>query len=290
MIEPVMKDEALLADMAAADAQGLHVWWLGQSGFLLKCGENKLLLDPYLSDTLTHKYAVTDKPHVRMTLRCVAPEKLTGIKAVTASHLHTDHLDAGTLVPLAEASGGIDLLLPHPIMEEARQRLGEAPVRLRGLDAGEKVVLDGWEITGVPAAHNDLRRDERGRCHYLGFLIRREGFTIYHSGDTLWHEEILTTLRAAERIDLMLLPINGSVPERRVAGNLDGTEAAALAKACGASLVVPCHFEMFEFNTVTPEEFVRACGQLRQPYRVMRCGERLTLAQSPRSGSTSTAT
>jgi L-ascorbate metabolism protein UlaG (beta-lactamase superfamily) len=292
MIEPVMKDAALLADMAAVSSEGLHLWWLGQSGFLLQCAGQRLLLDPYLSDTLTVKYASTDKPHVRLTERCLAPETLTGVRVVTASHWHTDHLDAGTLGPLAVANGGIDLLLPHPIVAAARERLGEAPVKLRGLDAGERVVLDGWEVTGVPAAHNDLLRDEAGRCHYLGFLIRREGFTIYHSGDTLWHEAVLRALLAAGQIDLMLLPINGNVPERRVAGNLNGTEAAALAKACGARMVVPCHYDMFAFNTVTPDEFVFACDRLAQPHQVLRCGERLTLAlaQSPPSGKTSTAT
>lgn len=280
MIEPALQDEALLADMAAARAaepEALHVWWLGQSGFWLECAGASLLLDPYLSDSLTQKYAATDKPHVRMTARCVAPEKLTGVKLVTASHLHTDHLDAETLRPLAEANGGLDLLLPHPILEEARARLGGAPVTLRGLDAGETAALHGWQITGVPAAHNDLKRDAAGRCHYLGFLIRRAGFTIYHSGDTLWHEEILAALRAAGRIDLMLLPINGNLPERRVAGNLNGAEAAALAKACAARLAAPCHYEMFEFNTAPPDEFLQTCQRLRQPCRVLRCGEKLTL-------------
>jgi L-ascorbate metabolism protein UlaG (beta-lactamase superfamily) len=277
MIEPALKDAALLADLASPKPDGLHVWWLGQSGFLLECAGRRLLLDPYLSDTLTVKYAATDKPHVRMTARCVAPEKLAGLRLVTASHLHTDHLDAGTLCPLAEVNDGITLLLPHPILEEAAERLGGARMALRGLDAGETVVIDGWQVTGVPAAHNDLRRDERGRCHYLGFLVRRQGFTIYHSGDTLWHEEVVSALRKAGRIDLMLLPINGHAPERRVAGNLNGLEAAALAKACSAGLVVPCHYEMFEFNTAAPDEFISACARLSQPCRVMRCGERLTL-------------
>lgn len=277
MIEPVMKDEVLLADMASVGVDGLHVWWLGQSGFWVVCEGEALLLDPYLSDSLTVKYAGTDKPHVRMTERCVAPGCLTGVKVVTASHLHTDHLDAETLRPLVRANGGIELVLPHPIADEARRRLGDAEVVLRGLDAGETVTLQGWEITGIPAAHNELSRDDLGRCHYLGFLIRRGGFTIYHSGDTLWHEAILSALKAAGRIDLMLLPINGNRPERRVAGNLDGVEAAALARACGARWVVPCHYEMFEFNTVTPEVFVEACAAMGQPCRVLRCGERMTL-------------
>jgi hypothetical protein len=37
---------------------------------------------------------------------------------------------------------------------------------------------------------------------------------------------------------------------------------------------------MFEFNTVTPDEFVSACERLQQPYRVMRCGERLEMKKA----------
>jgi len=89
-------------------------------------------------------------------------------------------------------------------------------------------------------------------------------------------------LLAAGPFDLMLLPINGNLPERRVAGNLNGTEAAALARACWARWVVPCHYEMFAFNTVSPDEFVGACERLNQPHRVLRCGERFSLP--PRAG------
>lgn len=280
-----MRDEALLADVASAVAEpGLHVWWLGQSGFLVSCEGRRALLDPYLSDALTRKYAATDKPHVRMTARCVAPERLTGLSLVTASHVHTDHLDGETLRAVAMANGGMDLVLPHPIEEEARVRLGEAPARLHGLDAGETLQINGWEVTGIPAAHNDLKRDEAGRCHYLGFVIRRGGFALYHSGDTLWHEGLVQALEAEGRMDVMLLPINGNVPERRVAGNLDGAEAAALAKQGGARLVVPCHYDLFEFNTVSPELFVRECERLEQPYRVLRCGERVSLSRAGVSG------
>ncbi|HWM09319.1 MAG TPA: hypothetical protein VNO82_08235, partial [Solirubrobacteraceae bacterium] len=82
----------------------------------------------------------------------------------------------------------------------------------------------------------------------------------------------------AERIgpvDIALLPINGRAPERRVAGNLDGEEAAALAHEIGAGVAVPMHFEMFSFNTEPPDAFVAACERLGQPYRVLRAGERL---------------
>ena len=81
MIEPALRDDAFLADVAGAarEAEGtdrFHLWWLGQSGFLVQWRGYHLLLDPYLSDSLTRKYAGTDKPHVRMTARVVDPERL----------------------------------------------------------------------------------------------------------------------------------------------------------------------------------------------------------------------
>ncbi|MCB1276397.1 MBL fold metallo-hydrolase [Prosthecobacter sp.] len=278
MIAAFQKDDELLANISSAsvDEDTLHVWWLGQSGFLIQWAGERLLFDPYLSESLTQKYAATDKPHVRMTERCIDPARLTGITRVTASHVHTDHLDGETLRLVAEASPGFRLYLPHPIIPEALKRLGDAEVILCGIGDRDRYAEGRWELRGVVAKHNEVLRDEEGRCHYTGFIVNCGPFTIYHSGDTLWHDDILTATREVN-CDLMLLPINGNKPERRVAGNLNGTEAAAMAKAGGAALVVPCHYDMFEFNTETPDEFVAACGRLQQSFRVMRCGERLEL-------------
>src|SRR5437867_2667254 len=91
MIKPALQSDTFLADVLAAreDFEHFHLWWLGQSGFLLQWQGGHLLFDPYLSDSLTKKYANTDKPHVRMTERVVAPERLNFIDAVTSSHNHT---------------------------------------------------------------------------------------------------------------------------------------------------------------------------------------------------------
>ena len=98
---------------------------------------------------------------------------------------------------------------------------------------------------------------------------------IYHSGDTLWHAGLVPALLPVKP-HLMLLPINGNRPERRVAGNLNGSEAAALARACGARMVIPCHYDMFEFNTESPEEFSTICERIGQPHRVLLNGESWT--------------
>ena len=68
LIEPVRQDQTLLDDIAARrDSEYLSIWWLGQSGFLVQWQGRHLLFDPYLSDSLSTKYAGSDKPHVRMT-------------------------------------------------------------------------------------------------------------------------------------------------------------------------------------------------------------------------------
>ena len=275
MIRPLLRDDDFLADVQAARAEphALHLWWLGQSGFLLQWRGRHLLLDPYLSDSLTRKYAATDKPHDRMTERVVAPERLSFIDVVTSSHNHTDHLDAETLGPILDANPDAVLVVPEANREFAAARLGIEPARPFGLDDGTSVEAAGFSITGVPAAHEALERDSGGRHLYLGYVVRAGPWTVYHSGDTMRYEGMEERLRAFP-IDVALLPINGSAPERRVAGNLDGPDAARLAHAVGAGMVVPCHFEMFAFNTASPEGFAREAERLGQPYRVLRCGER----------------
>ncbi len=76
---------------------GTHVWWLGQSGFLIGHEGRHLLVDPYLSDSLTEKYEGTETPHVRMHPHVVAPEQLAFVDVVLSTHGHTDHLDGDTL-------------------------------------------------------------------------------------------------------------------------------------------------------------------------------------------------
>ncbi|HLH54273.1 MAG TPA: MBL fold metallo-hydrolase, partial [Verrucomicrobiae bacterium] len=61
-----LKEDAFVSDLERARASGKpRIWWLGQSGFIVHSGAKSVLLDPYLSDSLTKKYAQTDKPHER---------------------------------------------------------------------------------------------------------------------------------------------------------------------------------------------------------------------------------
>ena len=228
----------------------IEIRWLGQSGFLIGSGGRHLVVDPYLSDSLTAKYEGTDTPHVRMAPRVVEPERLAFVDVVIATHGHTDHLDGETLRAI-----GAPLVAPAGIVGLARGRSG-GPVT--GISEGETLDVAGFRIEAVPAEHPGE--------HCVGYVIAAGGRRLYHSGDTTWVDP------GVRGVDVALLPINGKLD------NLDGPEAARLAHTVEAALAIPCHYDMFEFNTARPDAFVAECERLGQPYRVLGLGEQLTLA------------
>ncbi len=281
LIRPFLQDDAFLHDVQ--DATGiervLHFWWLGQSGFLLKWQNRFLLFDPYLSDSLTKKYAATDKPHIRMTERVVAPDKLNFVDVVTSSHNHTDHLDGETLGPLMAANLDLQFVIPEANRAFVARRLDCEPAWPVGLDDRDYREVGAFRFHGIAAAHEELERDEKGRCRFLGYVVRFGPWTVYHSGDTVHYSGLVERLTPFN-VDVAILPINGSRPERKVAGNLNGIEAATLACAINAKLAIPCHYEMFTFNTAPPDTFIAAAAALEQPVRVLQAGERCTVQKS----------
>jgi len=42
----------------------------------------------------------------------------------------------------------------------------------------------------------------------------------------------------------------------------------------GAKVAIPCHYDMFEFNTATPVEFTAAAQKVGQGWCILQCGER----------------
>lgn len=267
------KDDPLLQDIARARAEGRsRVWWLGQSGFIVVTPQATILFDPYLSDSLTRKYAATDKPHTRVTERVIAPDLLTGIDVITSSHNHTDHLDAETLLPLLASNPGARLVIPRANRAFVLERLGHVESTLVEIDAGESITIGSVKLHGIPAAHNTVERDDAGRCRFLGFVAEVGGRSFYHSGDTLMHDDLVSSI-APFRPDVAFVPINGNKPERRVAGNLNGREAAELSRQIHAGIAIPHHFDMFEFNTASPDEFIAECQRLGHAFKVLQNGE-----------------
>jgi len=279
MIKPVLQDDAFLEDVHRAknDPNQLHLWWLGQSGYLVQYQGHHLLIDPYLSDSLTKKYAGTNKPHVRMTERVIAPERLDFVDVVTSSHNHTDHLDGETLMPLLKANPNLMVIVPRANVNFAADRMQVSVERLTSIRVDdESINIDPFAFHAIPSAHETLEQDENGDHRFIGLIVQIGKWMIYHSGDCIPYNGLVERLQQW-KIDLALLPINGRDPVRGVAGNFTVEEAAQLGRRINAGMVVPCHYEMFEFNTVSPEGFARAANQIGQNYQLLEYGERLDL-------------
>jgi len=279
MIEPVRQGADLIREIeeTVVPSTGLAIWWLGQSGYLIKSSQGLLAVDPYLSEHLTRKYEKTSRPHVRMTRSPLRGEDLKGLDLLLSSHKHSDHLDPGTAPAALEASPSARLGLPEAIREHALG-LGLVNERLVGLDAGTTIEAAGFKVRAIPSAHEDFDRDEEGRHPYLGFIIESSGLRLYHSGDSVAYEGLAEAL-ARESFDVLFLPINGRDPARGVSGNMSAAEAVDLASRVRPRFVVPHHYDMFTFNTVPVADFEAEARRLptgTEPL-VMRCGQRWEL-------------
>lgn len=280
MIEPAISGAALIARIEGETPPPgvLFIWWLGQSGYLIKSAQGLLAIDLYLSEHLTQKYAGTGREHVRMTRAPLRAADLVGIDLVLASHRHSDHFDPGSL-PELMAGSHARLAFPEAIRDHALA-LDLPQDRLIGLCAGDVIEHAGFRVRTIPSAHEGLDTDPLGRHLYLGFVIETEGLALYHSGDTLAYPGLEDALGKGP-FDVLLLPINGRDPARGVPGNMTAAEAATLASRVRPRYVVPHHYDMFTFNTVPIADFVREAQRLPAETlaRVLECGGRWEVAR-----------
>jgi L-ascorbate metabolism protein UlaG (beta-lactamase superfamily) len=272
LIRALQKNETLLNDIRSHKDGTVKLWWLGQSGYLVSYNSIHILIDPYLSDSLTKKYELTNKPHTRMSELVIDPAQLNFIDIVTSSHNHTDHLDGETLIPLIKANPGIKMIIPEANRKFVTDRINMPLDFPTGMNDGQTVEINGIRFHGIPAAHNELDRDEQGHCKYMGYVIGIGNKKIYHSGDTLLFPGMVDLLRPFQP-ELAILPINGNDPARGVAGNLSIDEAIHLGKEIGAKLTIPCHYDMFTFNTADPVEFSQKAALHDLNFKVLQAGE-----------------
>ena len=176
--------ETLARRLHASVGSDATLYWLGQAGFLIEIAGLRVVIDPYLSDTLATKYASSRFSHERMSPPPIMPEELGPIDLVLCTHHHTDHMDPGTLAPLARLWPRLLFVVPAASAALARERIQIDDARLIAMDAGQSVrPLPGLLARATRAAHETIERDDLGRCRFLGYALSASGVTIFHSGD-----------------------------------------------------------------------------------------------------------
>ena len=249
--------DALGSGAGTGDARlSWQIYWLGQAGFALVHGGQRILIDPYLSDSLAEKYVGKEFPHVRMMPSPVDPRGLHGIDYVLCTHAHSDHMDPGTLPVLADASPACRFVVPRAEQEQALKR-GVPPDRMIPVHADDCIELGGGtRLAALPSAHEQLRRDANGNDFCLGYVLCDGNRGVYHSGDTLEYPGLADRLSTL-RIDVALLPVNGRDEfrtSRGVLGNVNFEEAVDLCRRAGMAAMIPHHFGMFAENTIDERE------------------------------------
>ena len=249
--------QARLAAPEHAPARGeVVLYWLGQAGFLIDGDGFRMLIDPYLSDSLAEKYRGTHFPHTRMMAAPLEPAALDRLDLVLCTHHHTDHMDPATLRPIAQRFPGVKFVVPAASIDEALKRSGAGIDRLIPVNALERIqVLRDCFVSPVASAHETVEVDGHGRHKWLGYVIEAAGVRLYHSGDCVPYEGLAAGV-ARHAPDLALLPVNGRDTQRSgngVPGNFTLDEAIEIAKAAQASSLIAHHYGLFDFNTVSPE-------------------------------------
>lgn len=208
----------------------MKITWLGQAGLLFETKDKKIMIDPYLSDSVER---INSKNYRRVPVE----ESLFDIKPdiMIFTHNHLDHYDPETVNRFITAETDVLVLSPKSVWDEVRK-----------IGGGNNYVLFNrhtrWtegniEFYAVKAEHSDTAP--------IGVIINDGEKKYYVTGDTLYNEEIFGDL--PRDIYAVFLPVNG------VGNNMNMEDARAFAERTGAEKAVPLHFGMFD--GLKPEGF-----------------------------------
>ncbi len=170
--------------------QGLAVWWMGNSGWLIKSGDLLIATDLDLD--------ASDKSDPKIQPPPLTPQQLAGVLDVEfVTHQHGDHCNVPTIQGLAQGSRTI-FVLPRPCLKEVaslhipKDRI-IVPEPLHPFD------VEGIHVEPIHAIHGNqdftvLTREPDfvfNIAHNCGYLFNIGGKRILEPGDSVLTEEHL---------------------------------------------------------------------------------------------------
>lgn len=208
----------------------IGIRWLGQSGFLLKTQDNKIIIiDPYLSNSVEKKSGLK-----RLVPIPLNPEDAEA-DMVLCTHDHLDHTDPDTLPKMKK----IKKFVGSAFSCRHFKALGIDDSKIIEIKRNREKIIEGIKILPVYARHTD---------DSVGYVLSACNVTIYITGDSEYDEELKKN--AKYNPNILIICINGKY------GNMNIKEAAMLTKCLKPNIVIPTHYGMFEENTVEPKEFL----------------------------------
>lgn len=207
----------------------MKVMWIGHGGLLFVSGKNKVLIDPYLSDSLR----LTNK---QLRRRTRVKKKLFRIKpdAIVLTSSHPDRSDFKTVKKYASKWGkytptilacenSFRTISSSWILKKSNMIMFE-----KGLE---------WSLGDMTIVAVSAKTDDRSA---FGIIItdNEDGKKYYIASNTLYSEELINELPTD--IFCAFLPISGSF------GSMNAIDAARFAKKLNAQYTVPVQYGMFD--------------------------------------------
>lgn len=201
----------------------MKVTWLGQAGLLIETNGTKIMIDPYLSDSVS-------KVNPKNYRRVAVDERFFSVKpdVLICTHNHLDHTDPETLKHFLDRDGGITVLAPEAAWNTARA-FGHDHNYVR-FNRHTQWTHRDIRLTAVKAEHSDP--------HPIGVILEAEEKVLYITGDTLYSTDIFPDL--PERVDVVFLPVNG------VGNNMNMEDAKRFCERIAARVAVPMHCGLFD--------------------------------------------
>lgn len=208
----------------------MKIIFLGQAGLLFEKDGFKIMIDPYLSNSV-------EKINPKNYRRVAVNESFFDIKpdVMIFTHNHLDHYDPETVERFITTDSNITVLAPKSVWDEVRKIGGNNNYVL--FNRHTSWTENGIKFTAVKAEHSDITP--------IGVIIDDGEKKYYITGDTLYNDEIFEDI--PEDIYALFLPVNG------VGNNMNMTDASRFAKRVNAQKTVPIHIGMFD--ELTTEEF-----------------------------------
>jgi len=207
----------------------LELKWLGHASWKLKAGGKVIYLDPYEGE-------YDEKADV-----------------ILASHSHNDHCKPDKVK--AAAGPGTVIIAPADCAEKVE-------AKVKSLKPGAKTKIGDVEIEAVEAYNYKRFRSPGVPFHPrglgVGYLVRAEGKTLYHTGDT----DFIPEMKELKEIDLMLVASGGTY-------TMDSDEAAEATIAVNPKTAIPMH--ILDTDPKIFKKKVEATG--RTKVSIMKPGE-----------------
>ncbi|MBQ8648573.1 MAG: MBL fold metallo-hydrolase [Clostridia bacterium] len=208
----------------------MKITYLGQAGLLFETENKKIIIDPYLSDSV-------EKVNPLNYRRVAVEDRFLKIKPdiLVFTHNHLDHYDPDTVKHYLDKESNVLVLSPSSVWKEVRKFGGNNNYVL--FNRHTVWTESNIKFTAVKAEHSD--------SFSIGVIIDDGNKKYYITGDTLFNTEIFEDIPSD--IYAVFLPVNG------VGNNMNMADAALFAEKINAEYIVPLHIGMFD--SISADDF-----------------------------------